>query len=181
MGFEGITRAGIGFAAVALVTVAGLAGCRPAAEPAKKAAATTGPAEVRVIGDVGQSLVLTADQVAALPHRTIRADGHDHKPHTYEGVPVALLLAKAGVPLGDRLRGTALAQCVVVEAADGYRASFAIAELDTSFSPGPVLLVDRQDGAAPPPSEGRLRIAAPSDRRFGRWVRMVTALRVRRL
>src|ERR1700751_877406 len=46
----------------------------------------------------------------------------------YEGVSVAELLRRADVPLGKQLRGPRMKLYVVVEAADGYRAVFALAE-----------------------------------------------------
>ena len=45
----------------------------------------------------------------------------------YDGVAVVEVLKAAGVKFGQEMRGKALANYLVVEAADGYRAVFALA------------------------------------------------------
>jgi len=97
---------------------------------------------------------------------------------TYDGVPLAALLERAGVTFGATLRGARLATYVVVDAADGYRSVFAIAELDSAFADKQILLVDRKDGAALSADEGPLRVVVPDEKRPARWVRQVTGIRV---
>ena len=53
----------------------------------------------------------------------------------------------------------------MVDAADGYRATFAIAELATAFTSKQVLLVDRNDGKPLEDNEGPLRIVVPDEKR----------------
>ena len=65
-------------------------------------------------------------------------------------------------------------------AADGYRAVFALPELDSAFTGGLVLLADRVDGRPLPAGVGPLRLVVPDERRHGRWVRQVIAVRVLR-
>ncbi|MFO0893059.1 MAG: molybdopterin-dependent oxidoreductase, partial [Isosphaeraceae bacterium] len=64
--------------------------------------------------------------------------------------------------------------------ADGYRAVFALPELDPDFTDRPVLLADRRDGRPLPGKDGPLQVIVPSDKRHSRWVRQVVALRVGR-
>src|SRR2546430_12933422 len=53
-----------------------------------------------------KTLTLTSEEFSALPHAELTAlDAHAKKEHTYSGVPVAELLVRAGVPLGEKLRG----------------------------------------------------------------------------
>ena len=81
------------------------------------------------------TLTLTADQLKALPHIELTAtEPHERKDHLYSGVPVRDLLARAGAPLGDKLRGKALQLAVLVRSKDGYSTLFALAEFDDSFS-----------------------------------------------
>ena len=89
----------------------------------------------------------------------------------YSGVALTDLLALVNAPLGDSLRGRSLATYVVVEAADGYRALFSIAELDSRFTDRVVLLADRKDGLPLPATEGPYRLIVPGEKRPARWER----------
>ena len=113
-----------------------------------------------------------------MPRQKLQAKDHQDHERSYEGVPLVELVRLADVPLGKELRGPALANYLVVEAADGYRAIFALAELDPAMTDNVVLLVDRQDGQPLDAHDGPLRIVAPQDKRHARWVRQVTALRL---
>ena len=134
-----------------------------------------------VTGDVDQPYVLSSADFAKLPHVSVQAEGHDKKVSKFEGVPVADLLRKAGMKFGSEMRGPRVAYAVVVGAADGYRAVFAVAELDSAFSDRTILVSDRRDGSPTAAAEGPLRIVATGDKRFARWVRQVTSLTVKKL
>jgi hypothetical protein len=71
----------------------------------------------------------------------------------YEGIPLDALLAKAGMPMGDKIRCPLLAAYVMVEAADGYRALFSLAELDSTFTDSDILVADTLDGAPSAPTK----------------------------
>jgi DMSO/TMAO reductase YedYZ molybdopterin-dependent catalytic subunit len=149
------------------------------AQGAASAPRTTSAAPgIRIEGDVPRAITLSADQIRALPRQRIRATDHGKPPATYEGVALADVLGQAGVEFGATLRGPRLASYLVVEAADGYRAVFALAELDSAFVAEPVLLVDTMDGQPLPAAAGPYRIVAPNEKRPARWVRQVTVLRV---
>jgi hypothetical protein len=60
----------------------------------------------------------------------------------YAGTPVAELLKRAGAPLGTELRGPHMKLYVVVKAADGYEAVFALPEFDPDFTDRVILLAD---------------------------------------
>jgi len=59
---------------------------------------------------------------------------HIERAEHYEGVRLSDLLAKAGVPLGEKLRGRALASYTVVQASDGYSVVYSIAEIDPAMN-----------------------------------------------
>ena len=66
---------------------------------------------------------------------------------TFEGVALRDVLAQAGVPLGDELRGQgARAASSSPARRDGYQVAYAIAELDAAFTDQVVLIADRRDG-----------------------------------
>jgi hypothetical protein len=88
------------------------------------------------------------------------------------------LLCRADVPLGKQLRGPRLKLYVVVEAADGYRAVFALAEFDPDFTDRVILLADRRDDYPLSSKRGPFRIVVPGEKRHARWVREATALDV---
>ncbi|HOU65784.1 MAG TPA: hypothetical protein PK861_07095 [Thermomonas sp.] len=89
------------------------------------------------------------------------------------------LLRKAGAMPSDPLRGSAqLVRYVRVEARDGYRAVFSLAELDPSLGNAKVFVVDRCDGKPLDDKSGPLRLVAPNESRPARWVRQVNSIRV---
>lgn len=146
------------------------------------AQAPAGEALLTVTGEDGKILRLAAADLDKLPRQTVQAADRGQEAASYEGIPLVELLKLAGAPLGDVLgHGDAPSWYVVVEAKDGYRAVFALAELDPAFTERGVLLADRKGGKALGDTEGPLRIVVPGEKRHARWVRQVTALRIGRI
>jgi hypothetical protein len=71
-----------------------------------------------------------------------------------------------------------LTSILFVTAPDGFRAIFALAELDPASGDDRVLLADTRDGLALSAKEGPLRVVAPGDKYPARWVRNVTRITV---
>jgi hypothetical protein len=136
------------------------------------------PSSVTVDGGAGKVVTLTAADLSKLPQHTVPTSEHD-TPVTFEGVLLSDLLAKVTMPAGENLRGKALAQYLVVEAADGYRTVFALPELDPAFTERRVYLVTKRDGKLLSEREGPFRIVVPDEKRPARLVRQVTAVRVK--
>lgn len=136
--------------------------------------------QVEVVDEAGKSTVMNAESLAKLPRKQVTGEDHGGTRHTWEGPLLGDVLASAGVPLGKTLRGPRVALYLVVEAADGYRAVFALPEVDPSNSDTSVILADRRDGLALDAKEGPLRIIAPQEKRHARWVRQVTRLVVKK-
>ena len=114
-----------------------------------------------------------------MAHREVTAyDAHEKRSHTYSGVPVRDLLARAGVEFGEKLRGRGLRLAVLVRCRDHYDVVFALAEFDDAFNGRTILLADLEDGKPLPPAQGPLRLVVPGDKRVARWARMVTSLEV---
>ncbi len=143
-------------------------------------AQTTPTISLSVSGEVEKPLKLTAADLAKLPHRSVRAKGHDGKEAEFDGVPVFEVLKLAGVKFGEDLRGKNLALYLLVEAADGYRAVFALPELDPAYTDKLILLADKREGKPLDDKEGPLRIVIPDEKHQSRWVRQVTGLVVKR-
>lgn len=144
--------------------------------PAPDATASAPGAALVIKGAVKQEISLTATDLKAAPRTKISAKGHDGSMHEYEGVALQTLLAKAGVPAAGDLKGKSMALYVIAEAADGYRAVFSLAELDSDFAAESVLVADTADGKELGADQGPLRLVVPGDKRQGRWVRMLKSI-----
>ena len=153
--------------------------CDPITAPAQDSPPTS-RVVLSVGGEVPRPSKLTAPEFARLPRQTVRAKDHEGKEAEFEGVPLVEVLKASGVQFGQDLRGPALATYLIVEAADGYRAVFALPELDPAFSDRVILLADRREGKPLGGKEGPLRVVVPGEKRHGRWVRQVVALKIGR-
>ena len=126
-----------------------------------------------------KTIELTGGDLAKMTRIAIDArDPHSGEPRKYEGVRMSELLAKAGVPLGDALKGKALATYVLARAADGYAVVFSIAELDPAMNENQIMVADKVDGKPLDDKQGPLRVIVPGEKRAARWIRMLTSLEV---
>jgi len=140
---------------------------------------STGAPALRIIGITGDEVSITAEEWAKLPRASTKVVDHGGEQATFEGVPARELLKLVGAPLGPELRGQNLAVYVLAEASDGYRALYALTELDAGFTDGLILVADRKNGEALGPKEGPLRMVVPWEKRQARWLRWLMVLRVR--
>jgi DMSO/TMAO reductase YedYZ molybdopterin-dependent catalytic subunit len=162
-------------ALVAMLSAAALVAAQAAQSQAPSAKAS-----LRISGEVGRQLTLGAEELAKLPRRSVRAKDHSGRESEFEGVPLVEALKQAGVKFGEELRGKNLELYLVVEAADGYRAVFALPELDPAYTDKILLLADKRDGKSMDAKEGPLRLVVPEEKRHARWVRQVTGLVIKR-
>ena len=142
------------------------------------AALCQAPATLLVQGVDGTSTTLSVADLAKLPQQTVKVTDHG-TPATFEGVLLADVLAKVAVPAGEKFHSTAASYYLLVDAKDGYRATFAWAELDSTFTDKSVYVVTMRDGKPLSEKEGPFRLVAPGEKRAARWVRQVTALSIR--
>lgn len=133
---------------------------------------------ITVQGIDGNSVAITLDDLSKLPPHTVKAEEHSN-PVVFEGVLVTDVISRVGVPTGEKLGGKFLSQYLLVEAADGYRVVFALPELDPAFNEHGVYLVTKREGKPLSDKEGPFRMVVPDEKRPARWVRQVTALRVK--
>jgi hypothetical protein len=127
--------------------------------------------------ETGKQVVLTRGDIEALPHSSVTTGASDSTT-TFEGVPLKVVLEKAGVAFGEALKGPRLSLCLLVEAADGYRVVFALPEIDPAFTEKTILLAFLRNGKPLDDREGPYRIVIPDEKRMARWVRQVTTLKV---
>jgi DMSO/TMAO reductase YedYZ molybdopterin-dependent catalytic subunit len=163
---------------LALLTTMGLPLMAPAANP-QASAQSKGAVLLTVSGEVDHPLKLTASDIAALPHVTVRAREHSGEDATFKGVALIEILKMAGMKFGESMRGKALSIFFVVKASDGYQVIFTPPELDPAFTDRTILLADEKNGATLAAAEGPLRIVVPDEKRQARWVRDVLSISVR--
>jgi DMSO/TMAO reductase YedYZ molybdopterin-dependent catalytic subunit len=135
-------------------------------------------------GDVPNPQRIDATALQKLPRVEIHTnDPRDAgKEMVYAGTPLVEVL-KAGGLLRDTgeagIRET-VKMTVFIEATDGYRVAFSLAELDPELTDRIVLLADARDGQTLSSREGPLRIIVPKEKRPTRWVRQVKSVTVRK-
>ena len=164
-----------------LVALFGLCSASFAQQP-PQSKPTAGPSEIKVGGAVKTPYTVTLEDLKMMPRKKLQVENpHSQKTEVYDGVPLAALLQKAGVPKGEQIRGAVMATYVLVDAADDYRVVFSLAQLDEGFMDSEVLLADTMDGAPLGAGLGPLRLIAPHDKRPARWVNMVRSITVGRV
>jgi hypothetical protein len=135
-------------------------------------------------GDVPNPHRIDASELRKLPRAETRTtDPHNPgKEIVYSGTPLVEVLKAGGLRLDSGTAGIreTMTITVLVEATDGYRAVFALAELDSDLTDRVILLADTKDGQPLPASEGSFRIIVPGEKRPARWVRQVRAVTVRK-
>jgi hypothetical protein len=127
--------------------------------------------------ETGKQTVLARADIEALPQTKVSA-GASGASVTFEGVALRVLLERAGIEFGGSLRGKRLASCLLVEAADGYRAVIALPEIDPAFTDKQILLAFLRNGKPLDEKEGPYRIVIPDEKRMARWVRQVKTLKI---
>jgi hypothetical protein len=123
---------------------------------------------------------ISATDLKTMPHVTVTVhNAHTNADESYSGVRVADLLAKMNAPLGSELRGEAIADYVVATGSDGYKAVFALAEVDPSFHPGDVIVADAMDGKPLDAHSGPFRLVVTEDKRPARCVRNLVSIELK--
>lgn len=133
---------------------------------------------VKVTGEVITPLTIGNADLQQYKQTTVTRKDRDGKDHTYSGVIVSEILAKAGVTLGPDLRGENLAKYLLVEASDGYQVLFALAELDKGFTDRAIILADKVDGQPLVPADGPFRIIVQDEKKPARCIKQVTVMKV---
>jgi len=106
--------------------------------------------------------------------------------HTANAIPLLALLEGAGVPVALKMDPKAdpksknynLRLAVVIEAGDGYTATFSLAELMPEIGGKEVWLALDEDGKPLTERDGLARMIVPSDKMPARWVRDVVGISV---
>jgi len=164
---------------VSIVAVAFAPGATNAAAQDMDHSRPTVPStQLSIRGLDGKSTTLTPEDIAAMPHKSVSVFNHHSKANeTYSGVPLADLLGKVGVPLGESVRGKLFLTGVIAEGTDHYGVLYSLAEIDPSIHAGDVIVADSVDGRKLG-SDGAFKIVSTEEKRPARWVRNLTSISV---
>lgn len=135
------------------------------------------PATISVTGAVARPLQLSRADLDKFPRASVSTTSNGIVTK-YEGVWLSEVLSRAGVPLGESMRGAALSSYVIAKASDGYQVVFSLGELDPAMTDGQFLLADTADGKPMFGERGDFRLVIPKDKRGARSIRMLTELSV---
>jgi hypothetical protein len=163
-------------AAAVLAVACTFAGARAPTDSAK---GMQSAASISVSGEDGKTQHFDLAALAQLPQHNVHAEAHG-KAVACSGPNLIDLLGAVGAPAGEALRGKNLALYVRVGAADGYRAIFALAELDPGFRSDVPIVTASCDGSVLDAKDGPFRLVVPGEKRPARWVRQVTAIELLR-
>ncbi len=161
---------------VVTFVVVGVCVCAAAAQP-KASQMAEAVSSFTVVDLAGKVHKLTGAEIAKLNRVSVKAKDHG-KEAAFEGVSLTEVLKAAGVEFGENLRGKRMTEYLLVEAADKYRAVFALAELDPGFTDKQVIIADRRDGQPLSKDEGPYRLVVVDEKRGARWVRQLSKLTI---
>jgi DMSO/TMAO reductase YedYZ molybdopterin-dependent catalytic subunit len=133
---------------------------------------------VKITGEVTNPFELKLADMQQYKQTSVARKDKDGKDHSYSGITLAEILQKAGTTLGKDLKGENLTKFIVVEASDGYRVVFSLAELDKDFTDPTIILATIVDGKPLPPGDGPFRVIVQDDKKPARCIKQVTSIKV---
>jgi hypothetical protein len=135
----------------------------------------TVPAGVLRVSFAGKSTDWTLAKLAALPHKTVTVHNeHTKADETYSGVSLMDLLVPLGVPA--KPHGKDLLLYLLAVGSDGYKAAYAVAEVNPDLHDATVIVADLENGK-PLAADGPLKLIATREKLPTRWVRNLAAIR----
>ena len=126
-------------------------------------------------------IVFSPAEFRALPHITIKVhNGHTNAEESYSGVLLETLLAKAKPPVGKEFRKEALRTYLLASGTDGYSVLLSLAEVDSTFHAGQVIVADTREGQ-PLGKNGPFQLIVPGDSRPARWVHNLNSIQLQQV
>lgn len=159
------------------LAVAPIAARAQASPPSSAGQSASPTAALTISGAVDKPLSLSLDDLAKLPHTTLKVT-HNGKEETFDGVPLWDLLKQAGVPPAGTPHLAHLGFAVVAVGSDGYHVAFALGEVNPEFNDSGILVADKLDGQPIGAKPGPLHLIVPHDKKEGRWVRNFISIEV---
>jgi len=134
---------------------------------------------LRVTAVSGRIVDFNIDQLKQFPRQSVKVEESLGVFVEYAGVALHEVLKAAETSTEKGMRGLALKQYILAEAADGYRALFAMVETEPGFSDQVILVCYLRDSNPLSAETGPLRLVAAADKRHVRWVRQLKHIEVR--
>jgi DMSO/TMAO reductase YedYZ molybdopterin-dependent catalytic subunit len=125
----------------------------------------------------GRDTVLGSSDLAGLPRASVAIPGHEGTDRHFTGIPLRAVLERAGLDTAE-VHGADLARALLIEARDGYRVAFGLADLDSAITGRALLLAYAEDGNELGERQGPWQLIVPGDLHARRSVRQVTAIRI---
>jgi hypothetical protein len=164
------------FAVVLMGPVAKVRGQAAAGSMDMQHTASAPSTTLKVTGLDGKETTYSVADLKAMPHKTVAVyNEHAKTNESYSGVALSDLLAKAGAPTGEKLRGKGFLIYVVAEGTDHYRVIYSLDETDPVNHTGDVIIADSVNGA-PITTDGAFKLVSSEDKRPARWVRNLSAI-----
>ncbi|KXK57316.1 MAG: molybdopterin-dependent oxidoreductase [Chlorobi bacterium] len=136
---------------------------------------------LKIVGEtVKDSLVLSLTELQSMPSDSVEVV-HDGASHWFHGVRLNELLRRAGVPTGRSLRGDAMNLVMRLSAADGYRITLSLSELEPDFTNRTAIVAYRMGDGALSEKDGPLRLVISGEKRGARMIRQLTEIRIVRV
>lgn len=135
-------------------------------------------AVITVTGAVDKPLTLSQADLGQMDTENVGVSDQNDQMHTFVGVRLIDILAKAGVPVGDDLHGANMAKYVLVTAKDGYKVVYSLPELDPTFTNQVFVLAFEKDGQPLSADAGPFQMVVSQDMKDTRWIRQVIDIKV---
>lgn len=129
-----------------------------------------------LIGADGRGIVLTAEDIAALPRESFSFSRHEDN-SVFEGPLLLDVLGLAGVP-SSPLHKDQQATALLITAADGYQVVLGLGETDPATRADRIILADTDDGTPLSDGDGPFMVVAEGDARAARSPRMVVSIQI---
>lgn len=134
--------------------------------------------KIIISGDKNQSKILTITEIKKMAHVEVLRKDRDRQDHKYSGVLLSELLSRSDLAFTDSTKKEILTKYILVEATDGYKVIFSLAEIDPNISNQLIILADSMDGKQLPLNDGTFKVIVPNDKKPARCIRQVTAIKI---
>ena len=118
---------------------------------------------------------VNAELLAGLPEQEAVLTAHGET-HRCTGPALAAVLARLGLPAGEKLGGPALRLGLMIHARDGYAVLFSLGELDTTLGGRAAIIATACDGKALDDKNGPCCLILPGEQRPARSVRQLESI-----
>jgi hypothetical protein len=141
--------------------------------------ATTPPSTSLTLTLDGKETKFSVADLQAMPQTTVMVHNeHTKVDESYTGVLLGDLLAKSGFPVDKTTHRKMLRSYLIAEGTDKYWVLYSLTEIEFSEHTGDVIVATSM-GSKPLGDDGQLKLIDSGDKKPQRWVRNLSAIRVK--